>query len=110
MCGAVPIRVFAIGRSGTFVNVTRQFPGLIRANAHSLATNGGDAHMTIKKQGSGVLAAWCGDEYLLHRGAHCARVLAYAVRHHPPNMQGAEPTRGFVRALNRDLERWEYKR
>ena len=107
--GAVPIRVFAINRYYAFANVTRHFPGLIRANAHHLAALGGP-HATIRKQSSGVLASWCADMYLLGHGRRCARVLAYAVRHRRPNMMGAEPTRRFVRGLNRDLERWGYKR
>jgi hypothetical protein len=111
MCAAatVPIRVFTLDHNDSFVNVTRKFPRLIRADAHTLATDGADPHMTIRKQGSGVLAAWCGDEYLLGRGARCARVLAYAVRHHRPHMDGMEPTRDFVRTLNGDLKRWGYK-
>ena len=102
-------RVFAINRYYAFANVTRHFPGLIRANAHHLAALGGP-HATIRKQSSGVLASWCADMYLLGHGRRCARVLAYAVRHRRPNMMGAEPTRRFVRGLNRDLERWGYKR
>jgi hypothetical protein len=107
--GTTPIQIWEINAAQKFIDVTRSFPALIRESAHALATGGGP-RQTIRDQGSGVLASWCADEYLLGRGRHCAYVLAYAVKHHRPNMQGAEPTRGFVRALNRDLARWGYKR
>ena len=106
--GTTPLQLWEIDSANRFVDVTRNFPRLIRKQAHALATGGGP-HATIRDQGSGVLASWCADEYLLGNGRHCVRVLAYAVKHHPANMQGAEPTRGFVRGLNRDLRRWGYK-
>jgi len=115
MCAAatVPIRVFAINRSDSFVNVTRHFPGMIRANARRLATVHGrrvTARAMVVDYGSGVLAAWCGDEYLLGKGARCSRVLAWAVkRHWPERMAGEFPSRRVARALNHDLVRWGYK-
>jgi hypothetical protein len=116
MCAgaAVPIRVFAINGSDSFVNVTKSLPGLIRADARRLASvrhRRVTARTMVENYGSGVLAAWCGDEYLLGNGAGCSRVLAWAVkRHWPERMAGVTPGRGFARDLDRDLKRWGYKR
>jgi hypothetical protein len=115
MCASatVPIRIFRINSADRFVNVTRSLPGQIEAHARQLATVRGHrvtARAMVRAYGSGVLAAWCGDQYLLGNGARCSRVLAWAVkRHWPKRMSGAIPSRGFARDLNRDLERWGYK-
>ena len=91
------------------MNVTRSYPGLIAQDAHVLATEGG-RRMTIRRQGAGVLAAWCGDEYLLGDGPRCSQMLASALRHHRGNDVAGRVTRGFIRMLNRDLRRWGYVR
>lgn len=108
--GTAPIQIWAINSKSRFVDVTRSFPELVRRQARSLATGGGP-RMRIRDQGSGVLAAWCGDEYLLGHGARCTHVVKAAMkRHWPKTMQGAIPRRGFLRGLDRDLTRWGYKR
>jgi hypothetical protein len=111
---AAPIRVFAIRRSGSFANVTKHFPGLIRAEVRRFTTPFGHrvtARTLLRRYGSGVFAAWCADEYLLGHGARCSRVLAWAVKRHWPKRIGAEvPNRAFARGLNRDLKQWGYKR
>ena len=102
-------RSWTIDAANRFVDVTQSFPGLIRAHARRLATGGGPRR-TIRDQGSGALAAWCGDEYLLGQGPRCSRAVTYAMsRHWPKAMQGAIPGHGFLRSLNRDLVRWGYK-
>lgn len=110
---AVPIRVFAIDRNDSLVNVTRHFPGLIRADLQRFETVGGrrvTARAMVRAYGSGVFAAWCGDEYLLGNGAHCSRLLAWAAKHHwPKRMGGVVPNHAFARGLNRDLKRWGYE-
>ena len=105
----VPIRIWKIDSADRFVNVTRSYPGLIAQDAHVLATEGG-RRMTIRRQGAGVLAAWCGDEYLLGDGPRCSQMLASALRHHRGNDVAGRVTRGFIRTLNRDLKRWGYVR
>ncbi len=105
----VPIEIWKIDSADRFVNVTRNYPGLIAQNAHGLATEGG-RRMTIRRQGAGVLAAWCGDEYLLGDGPRCSQMLASALRHHRGNDVAGRVTRGFIRTLNRDLQRWGYVR
>ena len=92
------------------MNVTRSYPGLIRQDAHGLATEGG-RRMTVRRQGAGVLAAaWCGDEYLLGDGPRCSQMLAFALRHQQGNDVAGRVTRAFIRTLNRDLRRWAYTR
>ncbi len=108
MCAGAttPIEIWKISSADRFVNVTRSYPELIRANARKLATNSGAPHQTIRRQGSGVLAAWCGDEYLLGQEARCSRVLDYAVKHRRPHSE--DMTQSLSRELKRDLRRWGY--
>lgn len=107
---AVPVQIWKIDSADRLLNVTRSYPALIRHDAHELATDGGAPRLTIGKQGAGVLAAWCGDEYLLGDGPRCSRTLALALTHHQGNDVAGRVTRGFIRTLNRDLRRWGYKR
>jgi hypothetical protein len=103
----VPIQIWKIDAADRFVNVTRSYPSLIRQNARELAAVGG-RRMTIRKQGAGVLAAWCGDEYLLGAGSRCSQTLQSALKRHQGNDVAGRVTRGFIRTLNRDLRRWGY--
>jgi len=105
---AVPIGIWKIDFADRFENVTRSYPRLIRQNAHELATEGGP-RMTLRKQGAGVLAAWCGDEYLLGDGPRCSQTLKFALTHHRGSLVAGRVTRGLIRTLNRDLRRWGYE-
>lgn len=86
-----PIQIWTIDGAGRFGDSTRSFPSLVRADAR---------RQWKYRKDLGFLAGWCADEHSLGHGAVCRRVL------------GRLPERrsGFVRELNRDLERWGYER
>jgi len=92
-----PPQIWTI-RDERLVNVTKALPALVAANARRAWRRYlGARSDPAQAHGLGALAGWCADEFLLGRGAHCEQVL-----------QRAGPA-GFVRKLNRDLERWGYE-
>ncbi len=105
----LPVRIWTIGKRGRLVEVTRSMPSMIRADARRLRRF---LHPTHHVVGEGGLAAWCADEYSLGRGAACSQQLRYDLAHGYLNAKQCCQMKGdaFIRALNRDLERWGYKR
>lgn len=92
-----PPQIWTI-RYGRLVNVTRTMPALVAANERRAWRQYLRARSDpAQARGIGVLAGWCADEFLLGRGARCERTI-HRTR-----------AAGFVRTLNRDLERWGYK-
>jgi hypothetical protein len=98
-------------RKGTLVDVTREFPDLIRAASKR--------HWKIYRRyirnkdplndpGLGALAAWAGDEYLLGHGARVQRELRAALGRGWLN-GGFTRGRGTIRALNKLLAEAGYR-
>jgi hypothetical protein len=105
----LPIEVLTLDANGAFENVTRAWPGLIRADAKqwwkgyvSLRGKSGD-------DVRGLVGAWCADEYLLGEGQACESELKRALGKgylQGPTIWPQNDT--FVALLHRQLERWGY--
>ena len=106
----LPSQIWTIRRR-KLVDVTRTEPGLVRADARRAWRwyLGPQGRRDPTERGVGILAGWCGDEYLIHRGAYCQRALVKAQARGYLNVMGYGK-HGFTRRLNRDLARWGYKR
>ncbi len=104
-----PSQIWTI-RHGSLVEVTRSEPRLVKTNARQAWRwyLGPQGRRGVER-GIGILAGWCGDEYLLDRGDACRRALAKAQAHGYLNV-GGYGKHGFTRLLNRDFARWGYKR
>ena len=106
-----PAQVWSI-RHGRLIDVTRSVPSLVRADARSAWRQylGRWGRRDRQIRGVGVLAGWCADEYLLGLGANCQQVLERELPRGYLNPSFGPHGRAFIRLLNRDLERWGYKR
>jgi hypothetical protein len=99
---SLPIQIWAVSKAGAFANATRSLPSLVREDARRAWKYHRDP---------GELASWCADEYLLGGGSRCSHALDYALAHGYLKGGGVlYRDRAFIRQLNRDLERWGYKR
>lgn len=105
-----PIQIWTIGRSGRLASVTRHLPSLIRAAGRGTWTLYVKARRDRLVRGVGVLASWCADEFLLGDGAQCELVLKQELAGGYLNPRVGRRGRGFIRQLNRDLQRWGYRR
>ena len=100
-----------------FVDVTRSRPDLIAADAANSgrATDTRSCTRSIRGRttqvGSapmGVLAPWCGDEYLLGREDECGRALQQALA--KGYLNGNWGGQGAINSLERTLATWHYDR
>ncbi len=106
---AFPVQVWTIDRPGRLVNVTRQRPDLIAANAQRLWRT----YVGERKHGDirGVIGPWCADEYLLGKRDACNVALADALRHGYLRADGLGPAgRAYIAKLHHDLAAWGYTR
>jgi hypothetical protein len=106
-----PAQVWAL-RNGRLTDVTRSVPSVVRVDAKNAWRHylGRWGRRDRQIRGVGALAGWCADEYLLSRGAKCEKVLGRALAGGYLNPSFGLRGRAFIRGLNRDLERWGYKR
>ena len=106
-----PAQVWSI-RSGRLTDITRSVPSVVGADAKNAWRQylGRWGRRDRQTRGVGALAGWCADEYLLGRGATCQRVIGRALSRGYLDPTFGLRGRAFVRALDRDLERWDYKR
>lgn len=95
---ALPVEIFEF-KAESFINVTRQHPALIRADAARWLR----LYKRNPRRGLGAIAAWAGDEDNLGRQATVRRVLA---RQHAEH----HLTRGFISSLQRFLAAGHYTR
>ena len=105
----LPIEVLALDTNGAFKNVTRAWPGLIRADAKvwwkGYVSQRGRSGNDVR----GVFGAWCADEYLLGQGRACESELKRALAE--GYLQG--PTiwpqnDKFAALLHKQLDKWGY--
>ena len=106
---AFPMQVWTIDRPGRLVDVTRQRPDLIAANAARLWRT----YLGERKHGDirGVIGPWCADQYLLRRRADCDAALADALRRGYLRSDDLGPGgRAYIVRLHHDLAAWGYTR
>jgi hypothetical protein len=105
-----PVQIFRF-KSGEFVDVTREYPTLIRADSkRQWKTYRRYIRGTPPENdpGLGALAAWAGDEYLLGHGKRVQRELRAALRRGWLN-DGHIRGRAMIRVLNRVLSDAGYR-
>ena len=106
----LPIQIWRY-EGGKLVDVTREFPALIRADARA------DLRLFRKFAGrrnddraAGALAAWAADEYLLGNGKAVQAKFASALSHGQLRNVGGLPSgRALIRAINKLLSRTGYR-
>lgn len=104
----MPIKIVAFA-GGRFVDITRQYPSLIRPDAARWMR----AFKHHRSNNAGLIAAWAADEYLLGKYASTnARLNRYAARGVFTSPLGLphHSQRAFVRELERDLRTLGYVR
>ena len=104
---AEPVQVWKINEVARFVDVTRTRLDLVRRDASRLWAD----YETFRGQHRdprGVLAAWCGDQYLLGEQAACVGQLQQAVRTGVLAHFGDPQPAQFVALVQRDLPKWGY--
>jgi hypothetical protein len=107
---SAPVQILRF-RAGAFVDVTREYPSLIRADSkrHWRLYRKYIRRTTPENDPAlGALAAWAGDEYLLGHGARVQRELRAALRRNW--LDGAFTSgRATIRTLNRLLRDAGYR-
>jgi hypothetical protein len=106
----LPVQIWR-WQNGSLVDVTREFPSLIRADSKrhwKLYRRHIRSKDPLNDPGLGALAAWAGDEYLLGHGARVQRELKAALRRGWLN-GGFTRGRGTIRALNKLLAEAGYR-
>jgi subtilisin-like proprotein convertase family protein len=110
---SAPIRIWSY-RAGRLVDVTREFPALIRKSA---ATNLGYYLKGRRERNTDVrsyVATYVADQYLLGNPAEGKRLLETALKRgdlgRGTMLLGLPAGKAYVAALMRDLRRWGYTR
>jgi hypothetical protein len=106
----LPIEIWRF-QGGKLVDVTREFPALIRADART------NLHLFHKFAGrrnddraAGALAAWAADEYLVGKGKTVRAEFSSALRHHQLRNVGGLPSgRALIRAIDKLLSTAGYR-
>jgi hypothetical protein len=107
---ALPVQIWR-WQNGNLVDVTREFPALIRADSKrhwKIYRRHIRSKDPLNDPGLGALAAWAGDEYLLGHGARVQRELKAALRRGWLN-GGFTRGRGTIKALNKLLKDAGYR-
>jgi len=105
----LPIEVLTLDPNGAFQNVTKSWPGLVRADAkqwwQAYVSQRGKPDADVR----GVVAAWCADEYLLAAGTACESELTRALAKGYLKGPTIWPQNArFVALLHRQLAKWAY--
>lgn len=113
VCSAMPIQVFSYRAFG-LVDVTRRFPGQVRADLAGLrgALRQAHRHRDQRFAIKGLLPAICADLLLLRRGPSCRRELSAALRRGELARMPGDLTaggRGYVRRVLAFLRRTGYR-
>ncbi len=108
---AAPIQLWRY-RKGRLVDVTRQYPALIRKDAAALWKIYLDGRRQKDVDLRTYVAAYVADQYLLGRGAEAKRVLDLALKRgdlgRGTTMLGSPAGTAFVTELNKLLRKWGY--
>jgi hypothetical protein len=106
---AFPMQVWTIDAGGRLVDVTRSRPDLIRPHAAELWRTYLAERGKHSSDVRGVLAAWCGDQYLLGAGPRCRETVRAAVRAGYLRGPGWPQGQRYAAALDRSLRTWGYR-
>lgn len=110
---AAPVQVWRY-RQGRLLDVTRDFPGLIRRHAAGLAKSFLKTPVEKDIDLRSYVAAYVADEYLLGRPDEAKRALDFALAHGElytgKQHLGWPAGRSFITVLMRELRKWGYIR
>jgi hypothetical protein len=107
-CGALPIQIWRY-EPGRFVDVTRDFPALVRKDAAGLWKGYRETVKSEFPEVRGILAAWMADQALLGKASSAWRTLQRLERRGV--LEGDEPWpsgKRYLRELRRFLTRTSY--
>jgi hypothetical protein len=102
-----PVQAWQLDETGAFVDVTRERPDLVRADAK----RAWKAYLREREKGDarGILAAWCADQYLLDDRDACLTALGEAlVAGYANGSDTWASGRAYVTLVRRKLAAWGY--